>query len=156
MTIAPIVQQVTVAVAPARAFDLFTRDIGRWWPRGQTIGQNPHADIVIEPQPGGRWFERDDSGAETDWGKVIDWAPPARLVLGWQLDASFRYNSEVMTEVVMSFEPAPGGGTIVTLCHQKLEGLGVDAAAVSDKLRGGWPSKVADFATYADAMEDAA
>ena len=47
MTIAPIVQSVTVGVPPARAFELFTRRIGDWWERGKSIAANPQAEVVI-------------------------------------------------------------------------------------------------------------
>ena len=155
MSIAPIVQSVTVAVPPSRAFDLFVGSIGTWWP-GKTIGAEPHVAIVIEPYVGGRWFERDAAGVETDWGCVLAWEHPDRLVLGWQLDASFRFNPDVTTEVVMTFEDTGQGTTSVTLTHQHLERLGVDAARVAEQLRGGWPSKVAGFADFANALEKAA
>ena len=38
MTIAPVVVSVRVAAPPDRAFSLFARDMGRWWPHGMTIG----------------------------------------------------------------------------------------------------------------------
>lgn len=155
MTIAPIIQSVTVAVPPPRAFDLFVNSIGAWWP-GQTIGANPHAAIIIEPNAGGRWYERDAAGAETQWGKVLAWEPPGRLVLGWQLDASFSYNPDVTSEVVMTFADAGDGATLVTLTHQHLERLGVDAPRVAEQLRNGWPSKVAGYADFANSKEIAA
>ena len=32
MTVPPIRREIVVATDPARAFDLFTQDIGAWWP----------------------------------------------------------------------------------------------------------------------------
>lgn len=52
-----------------------------------TIGRNPHTEIVIEPRAEGRWFERDAEGNETQWGKVLVWEPPSRLVLAFQLNS---------------------------------------------------------------------
>ena len=80
MSIAPIVRTIQVKAPPARAFDLFTSRIGDWWPKG--IGKAPHVAIVMEPRVGGRWFERDADGNETQWGKVLSWEPPARLLHG--------------------------------------------------------------------------
>ncbi len=71
MSIAPIVHTVDVKAAPARAFELFSQHMERWWPKGRTVGKNPHVAIVLEPHPGGAWFERDAEGNETHWGKVL-------------------------------------------------------------------------------------
>ena len=66
--IAPIVQTVEVKAPPERAFEAFTGSMGDWWPKGMTIGGSHHVAVVIEPRAGGRWFERDAEGRETDSG----------------------------------------------------------------------------------------
>lgn len=151
MSIAPIVRTVQVKVPPARAFAIFTDHFADWWPKGGTIGQKPHVAVILEPRPGGRWFERDADGAETEWGQVLAWEPPGRLLLGWQIDSQWAYDPSFITEVEMTFAPSPGGGTIVTLEHRDLERFGADAAKHAERLGGGWPTHLANFATYADA-----
>jgi uncharacterized protein YndB with AHSA1/START domain len=150
MSIAPVIRSVDVKAPPARAFDLFTAHMERWWPVGRTVGKNPHAAIVMEPRPEGRWFERDAEGNETHWGKVLVWDPPARLVLGWQLTSQWAYDTNFLTEVELSFAPLDGGGTRVTLEHRNLERFGADAARMAEQIGGGWPRFLADFAAYAD------
>ena len=66
MSIAPISHTVEVKTPPARAFELFTAQMGRWWPSKKTIARNPFAEIVMEPRAGGRWYERDEGPAYTD------------------------------------------------------------------------------------------
>ena len=149
MSILPIVQTVQVKAAPARAFELFAGRMGEWWPRGKTVGQNPHVEIVIEPRADGRWFERDADGNETQWGKVLAWEPPSRLLLGWQLNTQWRYDADFVTEVELSFAPAHGGGTLVTLEHRNLERFGTDAAERRKSLDGGWPTMLGAFTRYA-------
>ena len=105
MTIAPIVRSVSVAVPPERAFSLFAGDIGRWWSPNMHVAPEPFTEIVIEPRAGGRWFERDAAGAECQWGSVLAWEPPARLLLAWQLDASFTFDPDLITEVYVTFYP---------------------------------------------------
>jgi uncharacterized protein YndB with AHSA1/START domain len=150
MTIAPIVHRIEVKAPPARAFDLFAARIGEWWPKGRSIGRNPHAAIVIEPVAGGRWFERDAEGNETRWGKVLAWEPPSRLLLGWQINTQWVFDPDLLTEVELTFAPADGGGTLVTLEHRDLERFGTDAAAHAGRLNGGWPGILGPFADYAD------
>jgi uncharacterized protein YndB with AHSA1/START domain len=153
MTIAPIVHKVQVKAPPARAFELFATRIEEWWPKGQTIGQNPHVAIVIEPKPGGQWFERDAEGNETQWGKVLAWEPPSRLLLAWQISTQWRYDPELLTEVKLTFVPAEGGGTLVTMEHRNLERFGTDAAGHAGRLNGGWPGFLGRYAKYSDEQQ---
>ena len=150
MTIAPIVHTVQVKAAPHRAFDLFASRMSDWWPKGGTIGKAPHAAIVIEPRPGGRWFEREANGNETHWGKVLAWEPPSRLLLGWQINTQWGYAPDLLTEVELTFALAKGGGTLVTLEHRNLERFGTDAARHAERLGSGWPTRLAGYAQYAD------
>ena len=151
MTIAPIIHSVQVKAPPSRAFDLFATRMGDWWPRGKTIGKAPHAAIVVEPSIGGRLFERDAGGNETQWGKVLAWEPPSRLLLGWQINTQWGYDPNLLTELELTFAPADGGGTLVRLEHRNLERLGADAERFADSIRGGWPKMVGEFARLADA-----
>ena len=149
MTIAPVRRTARTKAPPARAFAIFTGQMGRWWPRGQTVAAMPHADIFIEPFVGGRWFERDDAGAQTPWGEVLVWDPPARLVLAWRLDGEHRYDPDLLTEVEITFA-AMEGGTEVRLEHRNLERFRRKAAAWTAAVSEGWTAKIAEFAAYAD------
>ena len=158
MSIAPVVKSVTVKASPERAFELFTGQMARWWPATHKIGKAPFVAIVIEPRAGGRWYERDAGGVECDWGKVLAWEPPTRALLGWQLNSRFAYDPDFLTEVELTFAPAAGGGSIVTVEHRDLERYGDDAEKIAGLLGGGWPTCIAGFAAYADAhssMEEA-
>ncbi|MGH8300989.1 MAG: SRPBCC family protein, partial [Steroidobacteraceae bacterium] len=141
---------VEVKAPPARAFELFTAHMGKWWPKGKTLAPKPHADVLIEPHPGGRWYERDIDGNEIQWGRVLAWEPPGRVLLGWQLDAQWRYDPDFLTELELSFAALDGGGTRVTLEHRNLERYGAHAEEYAGKLRGGWPTFVEHFARYSN------
>jgi glutathione S-transferase len=155
MTIAPIVQTVRVKAPPQRAFDLFAGRMGDWWPKGRTPAKAPHVALVIEPHADGGWFERDADGNETKWGKVLAWEPPSRLLLAWQLNSDFDYDPTLSSEVELTFAPAESGGTLVRLEHRNLEQFGADAAKFADRLRGGWPVRINEYARFADATESA-
>jgi uncharacterized protein YndB with AHSA1/START domain len=147
MTIAPIVKTITVKLPPARAFDIFTMRISEWWPKSKTPAKNPHVAVVVEPHADGRWFERDAEGHESQWGKVLAYEPPSRLLLGWQLDCNFGYDPNLLTEVEIRFTSTDTGGTLVTLEHRDLERFGSDVLV--EKIRAGWPQRLADFAAFA-------
>ncbi len=149
MTIEPIRRALLVKAPPARAFALFTEQIGQWWPKGRSIGAQPHENIVIEPVPGGRWFERSGDGVETDWGRVAAWEPPNRLLLNWQLNAEFKFDPALLTEVEVTFEPANGDQTLVRLEHRLLERFGDAAERIAGLLAGGWPGMLERFAAHA-------
>jgi uncharacterized protein YndB with AHSA1/START domain len=151
MSIAPIVRTVETQAPPARAFDIFTRRMAEWWPRGKTIGKTPHAAVVMEPHVGGRWFEIDAAGQETLWGDVLAWEPPRRLVLAWRINQNWTYDPAFLTEVEMTFAPLDDGGTRVTLEHRDLERFGADAATHAATLNSGWPGLLDAFAKLADA-----
>lgn len=148
MSIAPVTCTVEVKASPARAFELFAGHIGSWWPRGRTPGAKPHADVVIEPRAGARWFERDADGQETQWGKVLSWQPPHRLLLGWQLNHKFQFDPGVLMEVDIHFEPLAAGGTRISLEHRGIEQLGVEAEVYAGKVGSGWPERLRDVAQY--------
>ena len=155
MSIAPLRFEVQVKAPPARAFEAFTRDIGRGWPKGKTPAALPHETLTIEPKVGGRWFERDAEGTDRDWGKVLVWEPPGRLVLGWQLDPSFRFDPSLLLEVEVGFAATADGGTRVTLEHRDLHRFGEAAEKTAASLSGGWPTRLHDFANFADANQEA-
>ncbi len=82
---------------------------------------------------------------------MLAWEPPTRLLLGWQVNGDWGYDPEIVTEVELTFATAEDGGPLVTLEHRNLERFGADAIRNAEKIRGGWPTKLAEFARYADA-----
>ena len=106
--IAPIVQTVEVKTPPERAFEAFTGSMGDWWPKGMTIGGSHHVAVVNEPRAGGRWFERDAEGRETDWGRVLAWEPPGQRREG-HLDRGLEAGVERPGRVDLPGEQQPPG-----------------------------------------------
>jgi hypothetical protein len=140
ITVAPVRKSVRVNAAAAHAFETFAAGIGRWWPASHSISAAPMKDVVIEPRAGGRWYERGQDGSECDWGVVLAWEPPGRLLLGWQLDAEFRRNPATASEVELRFIAESPTVTRVELEHRGLERLGESAEVLRGKIDapGGW------------------
>ena len=88
-------KQLTLEAPIERAFRVFTASMGTWWPKEHHIGASALKDCVIEPKVNGRWYEIDEDGSTCEWGKVLEWDPPRRLLLAWQLgpDSSTTRNS---------------------------------------------------------------
>jgi len=139
ITPAPVRKSIRVKAAPARAFEVFTAGMGRWWPGTHSINGSPMKDAIIEPREGGRWYERGEDGSECEWGRVLAWEPPGRLVLAWQIDAQWRYDANLVTEVEVKFLP-DGDGTRVELEHRHIERFGDQSEAARAALDspGGW------------------
>src|SRR5262249_56778996 len=70
------------------AWRVFTEQIGTWWPLAHyKIGKVNAVDAVIEPRVGGHWYERGEDGSTCNWGSVLAWEPPSRLLLSWDINA---------------------------------------------------------------------
>ena len=114
-----------------------------WWPRDtHRIGEVEPEAVVVEPRAGGRWFERAPDGTECDWGRVLEWDPPARLLLAWHLNAEWEYDPDPAgsTQIEVHFFPEDPGATRVELVHRGIEVHGERASEVHDAIDGpaGW------------------
>lgn len=147
---APVRKSVFVPATPEHAFEVFTRGMNRWWPRTHSIGSSPIAEAIIEPEVGGRWYERSEDGSECQWGEVLAWDPPSRLVLAWQINGQWAFDPNLITEVEIRFTPEDGG-TRVDLEHRNLERFGEAAETVRAAFDGpdGWPLSLGLFAKAA-------
>jgi uncharacterized protein YndB with AHSA1/START domain len=126
---APVRHAVTVEAAIERAFEVFTSQFGLWWPASHKIGASPMKTAVIEPRVGGRWYEIGEDGAECQWGDVLAWEPPHRVLLAWRIGADWRFDAGLLTEVEVKFVALEAGRTRVELEHRLLENMGDAAAA---------------------------
>jgi len=148
---APVRRAVTVNVRQARAFEVFTKNFGRWWPASHSIGKSPLCNAVIEPEIGGRWYEVGEDGSECEWGKVLVWDPPSRILLAWQLGADWRFDANLVTEVEVRFTSEGPASTLVELEHRHLERMGAAAERARARIASdnGWRRIVAAFAEFA-------
>ena len=150
VTIAPVVCTVETNASPDRAFTLFTARIGEWWP-GRTIGRNPHVAIVIEPHPGGRWFERAADGEETHWGKVLVWGPARAAGAGLAARQPVPLRPSDPDRGRDQLRPGPGwrhGGFGLSIATSNATAL--SPAGSRSPITGGWAEKLAGFAHAAD------
>ena len=142
---------ITVAVSPDKAFSTFTAGFDGWWPRSHHIGQAELAEAIIEPREGGRWYERCVDGSECDWGKVVVWDPPTRIVLGWQLSSEWTYDADIWTELEVTFTAEGPDRTRVELEHRGLDAYGDQIENMRGSLGsdGGWRGLLERFGAAA-------
>ena len=149
---APVRKSITVDTDTAHAFEVFTSRMGRWWPHSHSIGSSPQKEIVLEPRSGGRWYEVGEDGSHCNWGKVLAWEPPQRVLLAWQIGGDWKYDPDLVTEVEVTFTPV-GSGTRVDLEHRNLERFGDKAEPMRNSIdsEGGWTAILKLYAEQASA-----
>src|SRR4029453_8370649 len=142
----------SVRVPPIVAWGGFTEKMGTWGPLAtHKIGKGKGVGRVIEPRVGGRWYERGEDGSTCDWGRVLAWEPPSRLMLSWGISADWQYDPNLKTEVEIRFIAEGKDGTPAELEHRSLDRYGERR----DQMRGifdsegGWSGLLASFARAA-------
>jgi len=135
----------------AHAFSVFTEGLARWWPSNHGVGKKPIKTVLIEPHLGGRWLEIAEDGTETTVGTIVVWEPPHRLVLLWQINAQWKPDAAMRSEVDVRFTPEGPHATLVELVHHKFETMGAQAgASMRRDVDGGWPGLVERFVLEAE------
>jgi uncharacterized protein YndB with AHSA1/START domain len=128
----PVVHEFTVGCPPEHAFRVWAERTSMWWPASHSVSGAPEA-VVLEPRAGGRIYERAAGGDEHDWGRVLAWEPPRRLVYSWHL----RQDAADATEVEITFARA-GSGTVVRIVHSGWERLGAKGPELRERNVRGW------------------
>jgi uncharacterized protein YndB with AHSA1/START domain len=124
-----LIRTLEPGVPADRAFAVFTRQIGQWWPPAFTASGHSLAQVVMTPE---KIYEVDLAGNTHDWGTVKVWDPPHRIVLLWTLGL----RAEESSEVELRF-----ADEIVSLVHR---GLGADRDRFDGV--GGWNVILAAYA----------
>ena len=146
---APVRKSITVNAGLDRAFTVFTRDMGRWWLKSHTLNPaSPQKDVIIEERPEGRWYELAADGSECPWGHVIAWEPPRRILLAWQINAEWKFDPALVTEVEVRFTAQGADATRIDLEHRLMDRFGANAEAMSQSFDSneGWSGLLAAYA----------
>jgi uncharacterized protein YndB with AHSA1/START domain len=133
---------LTVPASPDRAFAVFTAKLASWWPPEYTWAGDVLDAIAIEPREGGRCFERGPHGFECDWGRVLVWDPPGRLVFTWQISPTRvpEPDPAKASEIEVRFAAEGSATTRVAFDHRGFERHGESGAGYRDALDSpqGW------------------
>ncbi|MGH9411818.1 MAG: SRPBCC family protein [Vicinamibacterales bacterium] len=153
----PVSRRVTVKTTITRAFEVFTDGLDTWWPRTHHIGKSPMKRAIIEPFTGGRCYSDQIDGTDCQWGTVLAWEPPQRLVIAWQITHEWGFEPDLAkaSEVEILFTPQRDGSTRIDLEHRHFGRLGAGAAAMRTAVssKGGWGTLLESFAERAEHAE---
>jgi uncharacterized protein YndB with AHSA1/START domain len=141
---------VTVEAPQAVAFTVFTTQMSTWWPlETHHIGTEAAETAVLEPHVGGRWYERAADGTTCEWGRVLEWDPPHRVVLLWAISSQWVHDPTITSEIEVRFVEEAPNRTRVELVHRNLDTFGDEAetmSAIFDS-EGGWTGLLSLFAS---------
>ena len=152
----PVRVSVTVAAPVEKAWTVYTEQYGSWYPKDHFLGAGPAETVVIEPRAGGRWYEQQADGSRPEWGSVLAWEPPHRLLLAWAVGGDWQPDPDPAhhSEIEVLFTEVDGG-TRVDLEHRHLDrhgdGAGPLRAGVADP--EGHPLYLRRFAAAAEGRE---
>jgi uncharacterized protein YndB with AHSA1/START domain len=144
--VTPIVKTLTVACDQERAFTVFTREVGNWWPTDtHSLHPGEVEQVVWEEREGGSMYEIATSGDRANWATVLQWDPPHRLVIAWEVNPE-----RAGTEVEVRFS-AVAGGTLVELEHRGFENI-TDGVEMRAAYHPGWDHVLARYPEIAGAL----
>ena len=107
----------------------------------------------MEGRRGGAIYTEQEDGTPCPWGRVLEWEPPYRFVMAWQVNPAWQYEPDLAkcSEVEVRFTPADDGTTLVELEHRYLQRHGGDCATMREKVNaeGGWVALLSAFANKA-------
>jgi uncharacterized protein YndB with AHSA1/START domain len=144
------VSRTIVVDAPQdRCFETFI-NMTTWWPMAtHTTGEAPARANIIQPRVGGRWFDIDKNGDESQIGRVLAYEPPERIVLSWEISCGWKHDPSVASEVEVRFVAETPERTRIELEHRGLEAYG-ENAETAHKLydgEGAWTRVLGCYAT---------
>jgi uncharacterized protein YndB with AHSA1/START domain len=145
--------EITLNVPIERAFKVFIERFDEIKPHDHNLLAVPIAESIFEPRVGGRVYDRGVDGSECQWGRVLAYEPPNRLLFTWDISPRWQIESDhsKASEVEIRFFADDQRRTRVELEHRHLDRHGENWPSLADGVRGsqGWPLYLDRFAAAA-------
>jgi uncharacterized protein YndB with AHSA1/START domain len=142
--------EVVVSAPVDRAFAVFTEQMDRIKPREHNMLAVDIEETVLEPHVGGRIYDRGVDGSECEWGTVLAYEPPGRIVFSWNIAPSWQLEPDTArrSEVEVRFVAEDEQRTRVELEHRHLDrhGDGWEGARDGVAAPDGWELYLARYA----------
>jgi uncharacterized protein YndB with AHSA1/START domain len=147
--------EVVVDAPLERAFRVFTEQFDKIKPREHNMLQVDIAESVFEPFAGGRMYDRGVDGSECQWGRVLVYDAPSRIVFSWDISPRWQLETDTAhaSEVELRFAAEGADRTRVELEHRHLDRHGDGWQSLREAVaRGdGWTLYLARYAEQASA-----
>ena len=140
MTTDPLRLSFEIACPRDHAFDVWTKRMDVWWPKGHSTSGDPATVVTLEPRIGGRIYERTSDGTRVDWGEITRWDPPRSLAYLWHIGREL----DDATDVELTFVDNGDGTTRLDIVHSGWQRL-ADGGAYRDANTRGWQSLIPSF-----------
>ena len=145
-----IQSEVVVDAPQERAFRLFIERFDKVKPREHNMLGLDIAESVFEARAGGRVYDRGVDGSECQWGRVLAYDPPDRIVFSWDISPRWQLESdpERSSEVEFRFVAETPERTRVELEHRHLDRHGDGWEGLREGVAGdqGWPLYLSRYA----------
>lgn len=142
--------EILVEAPIERAFRVFTERFDQIKPREHNMLQVDIAESVFEPRAGGRVYDRGVDGSECQWGRVLAYEPPERIVFTWDISPRWEIETDVdrASEVEVRFTAETPERTRLMLEHRHLDRHGEGWQGLREGVAGdqGWPLYLARYA----------
>jgi len=141
-TAASVRIEIIVDVPIERAFKVFTERFDRIKPREHNMLGVDIAESIFEPRGGGRVYDRGVDGSECQWGRVLAYEPPTRILFTWDISPRWQIETDPTrsSEVEIRFVAEAERRTRVELEHRHLDRHGDGWQGLAEGVRGdqGW------------------
>lgn len=135
--------EVVVEAPREHAFQVFSERFDQIKPREHNMLAVEIAESVFEPRAGGRVYDRGVDGSECQWGRVLAYEPPERIVFSWDISPHWQIESDLdrASEVEVRFTAEAPQRTRVELEHRHLDRHGEGWQGLREGVGGdeGWP-----------------
>jgi uncharacterized protein YndB with AHSA1/START domain len=135
--------EIVVNAPIDRAFAVFTQKFDQIKPREHNMLAVDIAESVFEGHVGGRVYDRGVDGTECQWGRVLAFEPPDRIVFSWDISPYWQIETDLdkASEVEVRFIAETDTRTRVELEHRNLDRHGDGWQGLAEGVRGdqGWP-----------------
>ncbi len=133
----PIEKTLNVPLRPKQAFDLFTKNLHKWWPlESHSLsagdGELPKS-VDVETREGGYITETKHDGKTGRWATITKWDEGRALGVSWYVGRS----EEEATDLEVIFI-STDTGTRIELTHSGFDRLGDAATAMAGNYQTGW------------------
>ena len=144
-TVPPVRREILAAVGPATAFEVFTGDIGRWWPVGEFSVYGAGGTVSLANE---EFVERSADGHSALWGTITRWEPPVAVAFTWHPGQT----ADRASYVEVTFAPAGEADetapqTLVTLLHTGWDSFD-DPAPARAGYDEGWPGVLGAYLAH--------